>query len=125
MWELIYSADYEKRVKRFVKTNRQEILNVTDNLAAFLAALNEGLKPQQISRGFIHDEPLGIKALDESGPGKHKKALRLYVYPDENTNTLRILTLGDKTTQRQDIQVASNTVKALLNTYLKENETDY
>src|SRR3972149_3430742 len=84
MWELVPSIDYEKRAKRYLKTNRQEMLNVADNLAAF----RMGLKPQQIIRGFVHHEPHGIKALDESGPGKHKKALRLYIYPDERSETL-------------------------------------
>src|SRR3972149_5722247 len=122
MWELVPSIDYEKRAKRYLKTNRQEMLNVADNLAAF----RMGLKPQQIIRGFVHHEPHGIKALDESGPGKHKKALRLYIYPDERSETLYELTIGDKSTQREDIKQCTEFVKQLLKEYESQEKTpDY
>jgi hypothetical protein len=125
MWELVFSADYEKRAKRYAKTNRQELLNVADNLAAYLSALRNGLKPQQIIRGFVHDEPLNVKALDESGPGKHKKALRLYIYPNEFSETLHVLTLGDKNKQREDIKQCIESVKALLKSDRSQDNSDY
>jgi len=126
MWEVVACADYEKRAKRFAKTNRQEMLNVSDNLAAYFSALRLGLKPPQIIRGFVHHEPHGVKALDASGPGKHKKALRLYIYPDEQSKTLYVLIIGDKTTQRDDIKQCSEFVIQLLkNQQSQENKSDY
>jgi len=114
MWELEQSADFQKRAKKLAKTNRQELKNVTDNLAAYLADLRKGLAVQQIVRGYIHSEPNGIKALDESGPGAHKKATRLYIYPDEETETLFVLIVGDKKSQGDDIKSCSDFVKKLL-----------
>ena len=82
--------------------------------------LRSGLTPQQIIRGYIHDEPRGVKAIDESGPGKHKKAIRLYIYPDEETETLYVLTVGGKgKSQGRDIKTCSEFVKGLL----KERES--
>ncbi len=63
MWELEYKADFEKRAKRLRKTHRQELKNAADNLAAYLGALRQGLKPQQIERGFVHHEPKGCKGV--------------------------------------------------------------
>lgn len=117
MWEMEWSADFDKRAKKFAKAHRQELLNAVDNVAAFLSDLRGGLTPQQIIRGYIHDEPHGVKGIDESGPGKHKKAIRLYVYPDEETETLYVLTVGDKSTgksQSRDIKTCSEFVEGLL-----------
>lgn len=116
MWEMQTSADVEKRARRLSKTHRQELTNVFDNLAAYIGDLRKGLKPQQINRGHIHNELHGVKALDESGPGKHEKAIRLYIYPDEDTETLYVLTIGDKDkrSQQNDIKSCSEFVKGLL-----------
>lgn len=106
MWVLegLNDRKMQRRAKRFAKTHRQELTNLFDNLHSYLLALKGDLTPQQISRGYVHDEPRGIKALDESGPGKHRKALRLYIYPETETQTLFVLAVGDKATQREDIR---------------------
>ena len=122
MWELEQSADFDKRAKKFAKTHRQELRNAVDNAAAYLSDLRAGLTPQQIIRGYIHDEPRGVKAIDESGPGKRKKAIRLYIYPDEETEMFYVLTVGGKgkgKSQGRDIKACSEFVKGLL----KERES--
>lgn len=75
------------------------------NLDKYFETLNQCGNPLQVSIGFIHDEPEGIKAIDQKGGGhKHKlQQTRLYVFPDTNTNTLFLLAIGNKTTQRDDI----------------------
>lgn len=98
------NAQLQRRTKRFAKTHRQELKNLFDNLHSYLLALKGNLSPQQIIRGYVHNEPRGIKALDESGPGKHRKALRLYIYPETETQTLFVLAVGDKRTQGEDIR---------------------
>lgn len=113
MWRLVSHEDYGKRLKKTKDIHRQEVKNVLDNLQAFLDALNSDLKPQQIVRGWLRQEPSGLRAIDESGPGKHKKALRLYVYPDEEIEELHVLTLGDKASQRADIKLCKKFVEDL------------
>jgi hypothetical protein len=114
MWQIAQTAEFSKRLTRFAKKNRREVLNALDNANAFFEGLCNGLKPQQIIRGFVHPEPMGIKAVDESGPGAHKKAIRLYLFPDEESETLHFLTLGDKSSQKDDIQHCQKFVSDLI-----------
>lgn len=114
MWSLEPHADFEKKLKLFEKKHRQELKNVLDNLDTFLKALQAGAKPQQVKRGFIHPEPRGVLAFDQKGEGKHLKATRLYAYPDEDTCTIHVITIGDKASQKEDIKLASGFVEGLL-----------
>ncbi|CAN5165080.1 hypothetical protein BH10PLA2_BH10PLA2_39390 [soil metagenome] len=100
MWE------YERHssLSRPLKSHPQEVQNAFDNAEQFFRCLCEGIKPAQIVRGYIHSEPLGVKAFDQSGPGPNKKAIRLYAFPDEESEVFHLITLGDKTTQKFDIR---------------------
>ena len=114
MWEIEQHDGFGKRLKDFQKRHRQELANALDNADTFLKALRAGSRPAQIKRGFIHPEPKGVLAFDQSGDGKHLKAIRLYTYPDEDTETVHFITLGDKSTQKEDIKVSSGFVEGLL-----------
>ena len=128
MWELEHYADFEKRLKKLAKRHRQEAANTLTNLKAYLQSLRSGLKPQQIIRGYVHPEPRGIVAIDESGPKNPQKALRLYVYPEEGKELLHVLTIGGKDTQPDDIKHCEEFVEALLNeiqTQIRKDEPHY
>jgi hypothetical protein len=116
MWELRECDDLEKRMKKLVKKHRQEVINVLDNLQSYLTALRQGLLPQQIVGNWVRSEPRGLRALDQTGPKNPKKVLRLYIYPDEDTQTLYALTIGDKDSQSDDIKMCEVFVENLLNT---------
>jgi hypothetical protein len=73
---------------------------------------NSGKKPKPLIYGFLHSEPSGVIAIDQTG-GRKVKATRLYVYPDVETETLYLLTLGDKSTQDDDIQDCRRFVKQI------------
>ena len=111
MWQLEPQPGYEKRLKRFVKKHRREALAVLNNLDTFLKALQAGARVQQVKLGCIHPEPLGVLAIDQKGGGVGLKQTRLYIYPDENSQTLYLLTLGDKQSQKKDIQFCSEWVR--------------
>ena len=81
-----------------------EALAALNNLHTYMSALNEGINPLQISGGFIHDEGRGIKALDQKGGKGKLHQTRLYVYPDEKTKKLHLITIGDKNGQSLDVQ---------------------
>ena len=120
MWQIESQSDFDKRLKKFLKKHRQETLNALDNLQAYHAELQQGLKPQQIIRGWIHPEGMGIRALDQSGPGKPSKVLRLYIYPDEQSQILYVLTLGDKSSQSEDIRYSTEFVESVRKAALRE-----
>ncbi len=85
-----------------------------DNLDTFFTALNWGALLENAARyGFIHDEPKGIKAIDQKGAGAGVKQTRLYTFPNNTTKIVHLITIGDKNSQSADIQYASDFVDNL------------
>ena len=103
MWKLAATDGYERRHKRYVKDHPRELQAVLDNLDTYVQSLQAGVKPPQIRHGFMHAEPLGVVAIDQKGGGKSLAQTRLYVYPDTETETLHVISLGDKRSQADDI----------------------
>lgn len=117
MWTLNPLPEFPKRADRFRKKWEHEISNVLTNLKTLVTALNLGTHPEQLKQlGFVHSEPMGILAVDQKGKGKGAKLkpFRLYVFPDERTKILHLLTLGDKDTQSADIKNCQSIVEKLL-----------
>ena len=78
-----------------------------DNLDTFAVALNDGVRVEQAKRQFrfLHGNyPHGIISIDQRGAGSGTKQSRLYSYPDEDQHVLYQLTLGDKTSQKADVE---------------------
>ena len=65
--------------------------------------------------GYIHDEGKGVRAIDQRGGAKGKlRQTRLYVYPDVDAKVLhQIITIGDKSSQREDIKLSADFVVQL------------
>lgn len=103
MWDLVKSEQYQRRYERYMKKKSNQLNAVLENLEVLLRYLRLGKHPQTLQCKFLHKEPSGVLAIDQSG-GPKVAATRLYVYADRTTKTLYLLTLGDKTTQRDDIQ---------------------
>jgi hypothetical protein len=112
MWKLQLEAEYEKRARKWPKKYKRELRAVYSNLDTFLKALQRGQKPAMVRFGFIHPEPKGVLAIDQSGGGPHLKETRLYIYPDEASECLFVITLGDKDTQEHDIKTCNEFVEA-------------
>jgi hypothetical protein len=113
MWVIQTTAEYLVRSKRYEKKRWRELEAVLDNLDTFVKTLQNGVKSGQIKFGFIHPEPHGVLALDQKGGGSNLAQTRLYVYPDEEKEVLYLLTLGDKQSQRADIQFCKTCVLQL------------
>lgn len=113
MWKSKISADYERRHKKYLKRHRRELLAVLNNLDTYAKALGRGVKPLQITGGFIHPEPHGVVAIDQQGGGASLKETRLYVFPEVETEVLHVITLGDKGSQGRDIETSSAYVMQL------------
>lgn len=104
-WMIEQTEQYERDKKFFEKKYPDEMASMLKNLDKYFEALNQCGNPLQVSIGFIHNEPVGIKAIDQKGGGKKHKLqqTRLYIFPNINTNILYLLAIGNKTTQRDDI----------------------
>lgn len=117
MWSLNPLPEFSKRADRFKKKWGHEIANVIANLETLVNALKLGARPEQLKQlGFVHSEPMGILAIDQKGKGKGAKLkpFRLYVFPDERSKILHLMTLGDKDTQEDDIRNCKSFVEGLL-----------
>jgi hypothetical protein len=114
MWKLAEPTDeYKRRQAKFAKKKRNQLLAVLANLDAFMKGLNDGLKLEQVATfGFVHSEPRGVLAIDQKG-GIKLAQTRLYVYPDRKTKTVHLITLGDKGSQKADIEFCSEYVGSL------------
>lgn len=116
MWKMQQgAADYGRSQKWFEKKKPRELAAVLDNLDTFIKGLNEyGLKLEQVRTfGFVHAEPHGILAIDQKGGGRGLAETRLYVYPNQQTETIYLVTLGDKGSQSGDIELCRNFIAEL------------
>ena len=104
MWKINLSEKCERRLKEYSKKHRNEFVAVSDNFVSYYKTLESGIKPPLITGGFIHKEPKGIIAIDQKGGKGKLKQTRLYIYPNDMTNTLHLITLGDKHSQIEDIK---------------------
>lgn len=117
MWQLQPDDEYLKRIKNknWLKKYQREFAAIHDNLDTLIKTLNSGAKVEEaIKRGYIHREPRQIIAIDQKGGGAGLKQSRLYVYLDKRTNIVHLITIGDKSTQKGDIQYSINFVDTLL-----------
>jgi hypothetical protein len=114
-WRLNYTDKYERDFKQYEKKHPDELIAVINNLDFYFSTLGEVENPGLIKSGFIHPESHGIIAIDQRG-GKRKVKLqqtRLYVYPSIQDKTLYLLAIGDKNSQKRDIQFCIDTVKQI------------
>ncbi len=113
MYSIETTERYESRLKRLYKKHPDETSDMLNNLDTYMQALKAGTKPVHIRAGWIHNEPKGVKAIDQ-GRSKGRRQTRLYIYPDEKTRTVHLITVGDKKTQKDDIQDCNRYVDELL-----------
>jgi hypothetical protein len=113
-WQLSATDEYERAYKHYEKKHPRELRAVLDNLERYLIALCICAHPQFIVAGYIHPEPKGVKALDQRGKGNGNLAeTRLYVFPDEGSCMLHLITIGDKRSQKTDLELAVKFVSQL------------
>lgn len=115
-WFIEDTEVYQRRHSEYEKKHHNELVAVADNLDTYFKTLNRLGHPLQVKAGFIHNEPDGIKAIDQKGGGQKVKLqqTRLYIYPDIDTRTVYLLTIGDKTSQREDIKFCRDYVKKVI-----------
>jgi putative component of toxin-antitoxin plasmid stabilization module len=93
----------------------RELEAMFDNLDTVHEALSADAKIEAVRNyGFVHPEPIGIIAVDQKGGGAGLKTCRLYLYPKKETQTIYLLTIGDKATQKNDIPRCKKLLKNIL-----------
>lgn len=119
-WELEPTDQFERDAKRYAKKQTAEYIAVMENLEKYVVSLDSSSHPRLVQFEFLHEEPKGIRAIDQSGGalaggGKRGKLdqTRLYTYAALESKILHLLCLGSKTTQAKDIRYAESVVDAL------------
>lgn len=116
MWKTEPTSQWVKDLKWYEKKRPDELAAVSCNLKRYLAQLNAAPNPRAFMAGYIHTEPHGVFALDQKGGKPNLQETRLYVYPDEASKVLYLITIGNKDEQPGDIHLSKNFVESLKKT---------
>lgn len=112
-WEMETTDIYPgNRAKKFGKSYEIPVGNMLSNLATYVATLAAGSHPEQAKRllPFVHEEKQGLVAVDQRPPVKGVQ-LRLYLYPCMKCRKVFIVTIGDKSTQSEDVKCGHRFIK--------------
>lgn len=113
-WQIVPTEEYEDAFADYNKDRPNELVAVVANLAKYQDTLKQLGHPQRITGKYVHREPKGVKALDESGSGLNNlQATRLYIYPDAKTKSIHLLTIGGKKSQKKDVKFCENFIEQL------------
>ena len=106
IWVVETTGQFDRDQKYYSKKHPDELTAVLDNLDTYLMLLNACGNPLQATAGFIHNEPDGMKAIDQKGSKSRNKLqqTRLYTYAHQEKHILFLLAIGGKTGQSEDIQ---------------------
>lgn len=115
MWSIEPILLWAKEYARFEKKYPQEAAGALTNLERFVSMLNSAPNSKAIQSGFLHTEGKGVLAIDQRGQGKNLRETRLYVYADDESKTVYLITIGNKKTQTKDIALAHDFVDTNFN----------
>jgi len=114
MWCLKPTDLFQRKLEQAKKKTPDELRAVSSNLKRYMDRLQHGDNPNSFIAAYVHSEPQGIKAITQQGKyGKDIKQFRLYLFPDTTSQTLHLLTLGDKRSQKDDIKDSQKLHKSI------------
>jgi hypothetical protein len=112
-WNIEPTDKFLRKYKLFENKYPSQLIAMWNNLDTYMKVLQKTDNPLVITGGYIHPEGQGIVAIDQTKAEVKLKETRLYVYPDTRTKNLFLLIIGDKRTQKDDIQYAKKCVKKI------------
>lgn len=119
MWKLEPYPGYDNQVKKFSRKHEEETNAVLSNLQTYLSILQRTDNLQLANKeNFVHKEPDGMVAIDERGAKTDRKkgklkATRLYVYAYVLNETVYMLGIGGKDSQKQDIETRREKIRQI------------
>jgi hypothetical protein len=108
-WQIDTAYASPGRFKRFAGKHPREYESLFANLEKILRLLRAGNKIGGFGVGFFRSEGGEVYRIGQTGVESAKES-RLYVYPDEPRHVMYILNIGDKDSQRDDINGSKNIV---------------
>lgn len=104
--------DYRRSLKWYAKKKPRELEAVLTNLKRLLDSMTPGKPILASAPGFARPEPNGVVRVGEGG-NAGMAATRLYLYHEVATDTVYLLTIGDKRSQQDDIELCKNYVELI------------
>jgi hypothetical protein len=123
MWIESYEFADANRMKHYAKRHRREYVSCLANLADVIAALNNGAAVTAIPFRFFRSEHEDVYRIGQTNV-KHPHETRLYVYACVIQTTIYVLTVGDKSTQRLDINACHAKARELKAQLASEPQAD-
>ena len=120
MWALETTHRWEKDHKHYEKKRPDELAAVVRNLQRYLELVKSAKNSKCVQAGYLHTEQAGVVALDQKGSGGNLQETRLYVYADDETQTIYTLTIGDKDSQHSDVEFCKSFVVELFKSKTKQ-----
>ena len=102
-WSENHELAERSRFKDYNKKHPREFASCFQNLGLVINLLNRfgGVKGFQV--GFFRSEGKNVYRIGQTGV-KHAQETRLYVHVDETSRCVRVITIGDKSSQSEDIR---------------------
>lgn len=97
---------WDRAAKFYAKKHAREYAAVLHNLDRLLGLLNASKNSLSVQAGFIHTEGSGVLALDQKGGGAGLQETRLYLFAEDQTHTIHLITIGNKNGQSADVKLA-------------------
>ena len=94
-------------MEKFAAAHEREYVSLFTNLDRIIRHLNGGAKIGSFQIGFFRSEGGGVWRIGQTAVA-HAKESRLYIFPDQETRTIYILTVGLKDRQTEDINSAKS-----------------
>jgi hypothetical protein len=111
MWNVSPTEQWQKDRKFYDKKHPRELSAVLNNLIRYQSLLNCSPNARSAIAGYLHPEPGGVVAIDQKGGGPGLQETRMYTYPHEAEKLLYLITIGNKSSQHDDIQFSKKFVQ--------------
>jgi len=106
VWEIELTTTWEKDEKHYAKKHPRELAAIFRNLQRYRVLLRQSPNSKAVQAGYLHREPGGVIAVDQKGGGANLQETRAYTYADDEKKILYLITLGNKSSQRADIELS-------------------
>jgi len=112
VWEINGDFAEANRLREFDKKHPEEYASCFMNLKKVIGLLEDFGQPGAFHIGFLRSEGSNVWRIGQTGV-RHGCETRLYVYLYVKGLTVYVLTIGDKSQQRKDIQRCKNLALAI------------
>jgi len=113
-WNVLPTPEFIRTSQAYEKKHPDELAAALANLLhRYLPRLNHARHHGLVHAGCLHHEGHGVIAIDQSGQGRNLSETRLYAYPHDESLTLHLLLIGDKSSQKRDLRIVREIIRRI------------